>query len=136
MPAAEALENDVLTMQFRTGSWTKPTAIWLALLTATPEDEGGLVEVSAVEYARLARHPSDANWLQAADGSVNNAAAVLFQEPVTDWGLVTALGIFDAETGGTLRAYQNLVAPKNVVADGPALIFQPGAIIWKMNDLT
>jgi hypothetical protein len=136
MPAAEAMENDVLTHQFRSGSWTKPTALWVAVLTATPEDTGGMVEVSAAEYARQQRDPSDANWPQAADNSVYNADAISYAEPVTDWGEVIAVALFDAETGGNLRAYQLLDTPKNVTAGGPLLQFQPGALKWRMNDLT
>jgi len=136
MPAAESLEADVLKHQFQGGSWTKPTSLYVALLTATPDDSGGLVEVSATEYARVVRNPADANWPSGADGSVSNAAAILFSSPVTDWGYVTAVALFDAATAGNLRAYQLLDAAKNVIADGPSLIFQPGALIWKMNDLT
>ncbi len=136
MPAAESLESDVLMHQFQSGSWTKPTALYVALLTATPEDDGGLAEVAAAEYARVVRGPSDDNWVSNADGSVSNVAAILFSSPTTDWGLVTAVALYDAATDGDLRAYQLLDASKNVIADGPALIFQPGALIWKMNDLT
>ncbi len=135
MPAAESLEFDVLTHQFRSGSWTKPTNLYVALLLATPEDEGGLVEVSVLEYLRQSTPPGDATWLLGADGSVSNAAAIAYAEPSVNWGLVKAVGLFDAPTGGVLRAYQLLDDAKDVVAGGPLLLFQPGSLTWRMNDL-
>ncbi len=133
MPASDYLESQVLGHLFGASTWTKPTALWLAALTATPEDTGGLVEVGAAEYARLQSDPSDSNWLLQADGSRINAAALSFAEPTTDWGTVTAIALYDAETGGNLLAYQLLDDAKTLTAGGPLLMFQPGALGWKMN---
>jgi hypothetical protein len=136
MPAAEALEINVLTHQFRSGTWGKPATLYVGLLLATPEDVDGMVEVSAPEYGRIARHPADDNWLTDTDNSVANAQDILFAKPDTDWGLVIAVGLFDAESGGALRAYQMLDETQSVLAGGPLLMFQPGSLTWRMNDLT
>lgn len=135
MPTSEALEFDVLSHQFRNTAWTKPAALYVGLLLATPDDEGGLVEVPALEYDRVARHPSDANWLLAQDGRVLNAEAITFAAPTTDWGTVKAVALFDAAQAGILRAWQELDNPKSVVAGGPLLMFQPGGLSWRMTDL-
>ena len=134
MPASDYMELQVLGHLFGETTWTKPTALYVAALTATPEDTGGMVEVSAAEYARLQYDPSDSNWLSQTDGSRINAAALSFAEPTTDWGTVTAVALFDAETGGNLMAYQLLDSAKTLTAGGPLLMFQPGALSWKMNN--
>lgn len=137
MPASEFLETQVLGHLFGESTWTKPAALYLAALLATPEDDGGLVEVDAVasvEYVRLQSDPSDSNWLLRADGSRINAAALSFAEPLTDWGTVKAIGLFSAATAGNLLAYQLLDEAKALTAGGPLLMFQPGALSWKMNN--
>lgn len=137
MPASEYLEIKVLGHLFGESTWTKPTALYLAALLATPEDVGGLVEVdavSSVEYIRLQYDPSGSNWLSQPDGSRINAAALSFAEPLTDWGTVKAIGLFDAAIVGNLLAYQLLDEAKTLTAGGPLLMFQPGALSWKMNN--
>ena len=142
MPASEYLEGQILGHLFRAATWAKPTVLWVGLLLATPEDSGGLVEVSAPEYLRIQRDPSEANWLVSASGEISNAEAIAFAEPDPeglDWSTtlnpVKALGLFDAATGGNLIAYTILDSAKVVTAGGPLLMFQPGALKWKMNDL-
>ena len=62
--------------------------------------------------------------------------ALAFAEPVNDWGTVKALGVFDADlaSGGNLMTYQDLDDPKVIVGGGALLLFQPGALTWRMND--
>jgi len=136
MPASNFVEAQVLGHLFGDSTWAKPTALYLGALLATPEDDGGLVEVSATGYDRLRYDPSNTNWLLQADGSRINAAALAFAEPVNDWGTVKALGVFDADlaSGGNLMTYQDLDDPKVIVGGGALLLFQPGALTWRMND--
>ena len=135
MPASDYIEARILGHIFGASTWTKPAALYIAALLATPEDDGGLVEVTASEYVRLQFDPSDTNWLLQTDGSRINAEALSFAEPVNDWGVVTAVGLFDAATGGNLLAYQDFDAPKEILAGGALLMFQPGALTWRMNNL-
>ena len=138
MPASEYLEGQILGHLFRAATWSKPTALWVGLLLATPEESGGAVEVSAPEYLRIQRDPSDSNWLVSASGEISNADAIAFAEPDAegdDWGPVKAVALFDADSGGNMLPYTLLDAPKLVTAGGPLLMFQPGALKWKMNDL-
>jgi hypothetical protein len=135
MPASEYLEQKILSHIFGDTAYTRPTVLHVGLLTATPADEGGMVEVAAAEYVRIQRDPGDVNWISQADGRRINATAIEFADPLTNWGTVVAVGIFDAPTGGNLICYTLLDAPKTVQAGGAMLIFQPGANSWRMNDL-
>jgi hypothetical protein len=135
MATSEYLEQQVLGHLLRSATWTKPFAIYLALLTALPTDQGGLVEVAAADYARMAVGPDDAVWiLRDPDQAHINAATLLFSEPVNDWGTLTGVALFDAATGGNLLVWSALAAPKVVSAGGPAVMFQPGALVFAMND--
>jgi hypothetical protein len=135
MATSEYLEQQVLGHLLRSATWTKPAGIWLALLTALPTDEGGLVEVVAADYGRLAVGPDDTIWIpRETDGAHVNAGAILFPEPVNDWGTVTGVALYDAQTGGNLQPWAALAASKSVTAGGAAVMFQPGALVFKMND--
>jgi hypothetical protein len=127
---SDYLEGEIRKHVFRTGSFTKPSALWVALFTAAPSDSGGGTEVAGGSYARVQRDPLDANWTAASatDGKTDNAAAVTFPAPSGSWGLVTHFGIFDAPSGGNLLIHGALTVPKTVNASDPAPSFGIGAL--------
>lgn len=113
---SDYLEVELRKHLFRTGSFTKPAALWIALFTAAPSDAGGGTEVSGGSYARVQRNPLDANWT-APDGTggvTRNAAAITFPSPTANWGTVTHFGIFDASTGGNLLVWGALSASRTI----------------------
>jgi hypothetical protein len=135
MATSEYLEQQILGHLLRATTWVKPAGIWLALLTALPTDAGGLVEVVAADYARLAQGPDDAIWIpRETDGAHVNAATILWPEPVNDWGEIKGAALYDASTGGNLLPWAALAASKTVTAGGPAVMIQPGSLVIKMND--
>lgn len=134
MPATEYLETAVLGHLLRASTWAKPTGIWLAVLTALPTDEGGLVEVTAADYARLAAGPSDTLWIvRKADGAVINAAAMVWTDPLSAWGLAKGVAAYDAASAGNAFAWAPFPVARDVVANGPALMAQPGTLVWRLN---
>ena len=133
MPASEYLETQVLTHLLRTGTWTKPAGCYLALLTALPTDPGGLVEVSAADYARLLQGPSDTAWIvRSSDNAVVNALAILWDETTNDWGTITGLALYDALTSGNLLAWSELASSRTVTSGGAAVIIRPGAAAFRL----
>ena len=134
MPATEYLETAVLGHLLRGSTWAKPSGIWLASLTALPTDPGGLVEVVVADYARLAAGPSDTLWIvRETDGAVINAAAMIWTDPLSAWGLVKGVAAYDAATAGNAFAWASFATARDVVANGPALMAQPGALVWRLN---
>ena len=127
---SDYLEGEIRKHVFRTGSFTKPSALWVALFTAAPSDSGGGTEVAGGSYARVQRDPLDANWTAASatDGKTDNAAAVTFPSPSGSWGLVSHFAIFDAPSGGNLLIHGALTVPKTVNASDPAPAFAIGAL--------
>jgi hypothetical protein len=128
--ASDYLEVELRKHLFRTGSFTKPTELWVALFTVTPSDSGGGTEVTGGSYARVQRDPLDANWTAASatDGVTDNAAAVTFATPSANWGTVVAFGIFDASTAGNLLVWGPITPNKTINNGDPAPAFAAGAL--------
>lgn len=134
MPATEYLETAVLGHLLRASTWVKPTGIYLALLTALPTDEGGAVEVAAADYLRLEQGPSDTLWIvRESDGAIINAFPCVWTDPLSAWGTVKGVMAHDAAAAGNALAWSAFPTARTVVADGPAVMAQPGALVWRLN---
>jgi hypothetical protein len=127
---SDYLEVELRKHIFRTGSFTKPTVLAVALFTVTPSDSGGGTEVTGGSYARVQRDPLDANWTGASstDGLTDNAAAITFPTPSANWGTVVAFGIFDATSGGNLLVWGPITPNKTINNGDPAPAFATGAL--------
>jgi hypothetical protein len=128
--ASDYLEVELRKHIFRTGSFTKPTVLGVALFTVTPSDSGGGTEVTGGSYARVDVPPLDANWTAASatDGVTDNAAAITFPAPSANWGTVVAFGIFDATSGGNLLVWGPITPNKTINNGDPAPAFAIGAL--------
>ena len=127
---SDYLEDKFRTHVFRTGTFTKPTVLAVALYTAAPGETGGGTEVTVGSYGRVQRDPLDANWTAASatNGLTDNAAALTFPAPTANWGSVTHLAILDATSGGNFMVYGALTTPKTVNNGDPAPAFGIGAL--------
>ena len=107
--AALANYSEKLLLDFlmTSGSATRPTAWYVALYTAAPNDAGGGTELSGDGYTRQA-----VTWFTANGGS---------------WGTITHLGIWDASSSGNFLWHGALSASKTV-ADGDTIDFAAGNI--------
>jgi len=121
------LENEVLDHVFKTGEYSVPTNLYVALLTSTPDDEdtGSTLpgEVSGGSYARKQCNTYDA----ASGGAVANTGAVTFDQATADWGLVTHFAICDKTTAGNVIAWGALTVSKNIQS-GDTASFAAGDI--------
>lgn len=127
---SDYLEVELRKHIFRTGSFTKPTVLGIALFTAAPSDSGGGTEVSGGSYARVDVPPLDANWTGASStsGLTDNAADIVFPTPTANWGVITHFAIFDATSGGNLLFHGALTTSKTVNNGDPAPKFVAGAL--------
>ena len=127
---SDYLEVEIRKHIFRTGSFTKPTVLAVALFTAAPSDSGGGTEVTGGSYARVQRDPLDANWTAASstNGLTDNAADLVFPTPTANWGTITHFGIFYATSGGNLLFHGALAASKTVNNGDPAPKFVAGEL--------
>lgn len=127
---SDYLEGELRKHIFRTGSFTKPTALYISLHTADPTDAGTGAEVSGGGYARVQRDPADANWsgASATDGLTDNVAAITFPTPTANWGVVTHFAIWDAATAGNMLIHGQLTTSKTINNGDPAPSFAAGAL--------
>lgn len=128
--ASDYLEVELRKHIFRTGSFTKPTVLAVALFTVTPSDSGGGTEVTGGSYARVDVPPLDANWSGASStsGLTDNVNAITFPTPSANWGTVVAFGIFDATSGGNLLVWGPISPSKTINNGDPAPSFAAGAL--------
>lgn len=117
--ATDYLEDQIVKHIFRTGSFTKPTSLYVALYTAAPSDSGGGTEVTATGYARVAVNPLDANWAATSgtNGLTSNVAAISFGTWTTGPTTVTHFAILDASTSGNMLVWGALTTSKTVNAN-------------------
>ena len=116
------LENKILDYVLRdTADWA-PSAVYLALHTANPDEDGSGTEVSGNGYSRQA-----VTFAAASGGSSASNSVEEFTASGGSFGTVTHFGIWDASSSGNLLYYGALTASK-VIADGDTLRFASGAI--------
>ena len=102
------LETELLDFAFTTGTATRPTAWYVALYTATPNDAGGGTEVSGSAYAR------QSVAFSVSGNTASNTGAVEYPTSTGSYGTVSHVGVFDASTGGNLLAYSALNVAKAI----------------------
>lgn len=129
---SDALEVELRKHIFRTGSFTKPTDLYICLCTSAPSDSSTgstIVEPSGNGYARQNLAPSDSNWTGSSSttGVTSNASAVTFTASGGSWGTITHFAICSASSAGTLYFHSALTASKTI-GDGDTLTFPIGAI--------
>lgn len=129
--ATNDLEGLIGNHLLRDASWSKPAAIYVALFTTLPGEDGtGGTEVSGGSYARVQVGPDDDEWTPpvSGDGVFSNTNAVVFALPSANWGNVVGAGLYDHVSAGTLLARANLDTSRNIVSGDPAPNFPAGSL--------
>lgn len=119
---SDYLANALRDHIFRTASFAKPTALYVALYT----DANGTVEVAGGNYARAQLDPDDANWGAPATGQAENTPDIVFPAPNDDWGKIQSIAVCDASSGGNQLFVKALDTPKTVNNGDPAPRFSSG----------
>lgn len=118
------LEKLLLDWSMTDGSATRPTAWYLALYTAAPNDAGGGTEVSGNGYAREALTFGAA---ASPAGTTSNTNLVTFEADGGSWGTITHFGIFDAVSSGNLLWHGAMTAERTI-GNGDKLEFAIGSV--------
>ena len=108
MSLTNTFETTVLTWLLTASSATRPTAWYIGLFTAAPNDTGGGTEVSGTGYVR------EAVTFTVTGDTASNSGAVEWPVAGGSWGTITDLAIFDAVTGGNMIGYATLTAAKTI----------------------
>jgi hypothetical protein len=130
--ASDYLEVNMRKHLLRTGSFTKPTVLALALFVGDPTDTGaGGAEVTGGSYARVNLPPLDANWSapDSTGGVSQNQSDITFPSPTANWGTVTHFAIFDATSGGNML-FSGALGVARVINNGDtAPVFPSNSIV-------
>lgn len=114
------LENKLLDHVLKNTSYTPPTTVYVALHTADPTEAGNVGEISGGGYIRKA-----ATFAAAADGATSNTNKIEFPVATGNWGTITHISIWDAESAGNPLFYGALTASKTI-GSGDQFIIQIG----------
>lgn len=128
--ASNVLEDNIIKHLFRTGSWTKPTVLHVALYTAAPGEAGGGTEVSGGSYARVQNDPADGNWAATSggNGQTSNVGDLTYPAPTANWGTVTHMAIHDHATLDQVQVYGALTNSRVISNSDAAPKFAAGAL--------
>src|SRR4051794_27926235 len=99
---SDYLENKIIDYVFRSGSFSAPANIYVALCTVatTDADTGSTItEVSGGSYARTALNPGTSNWANTqasgtgassgTGGTTSNSSTITFPTATGSWGTIT-----------------------------------------------
>lgn len=146
MPAlSNYLENKITDWLWRGQAFTPPATVYFSLFTTSPTDAGGGVEVVGAGYTRVARVGSLLNFSgtlatsqnvasTGTSGTTYNLTDIQFPDPVGgNWGIVVAMGVFDAATAGNLLVWGAITPSKTINnGDAPAK-FAPAAWSFQLD---
>ena len=128
---SRALRQDALDHLLKTAAWTQPTNIYVALYTVAPSATGGGTEESEASYNRILHNTWNA--ASAAEPSVaTNNGVITFDEALTDWGTIVAVGLFDAITAGNFLGYDDFTG--KAVGIGDVARFQDTELSVRLNE--
>jgi len=108
MPKSTYLANKLLDLPVGAVAFTTPATLYFALYTSAPGTGGGGVEVSGGSYARASLSNTTVNFPAASSGAKSNGTAITWPTAAASWGVVVAVGVFDAATGGNLLYFATI----------------------------
>jgi len=124
MSKSDFLEVSLLNHVLRNILFASPAAVYLALFTTAPGEDGtGGVEVAGGSYARQA-----VTFDPPSGNQVASAGDVIFPTATANWGTIISFAIFNAASGGNILYLANLTASR-VILIGDALKFPAGQLI-------
>ena len=112
MSFSDYLETELLDHVFTNSAYTSPSAVYVSLHTANPDEDGSGAEVttSGTAYVR------QAGTFSVSGNTATTTAAVEYPTATASYGTVTHVGIYDASTGGNLLAYAALTTSKAIAS--------------------
>ncbi len=116
------LENALINHTLRNSALSAPSAVYVSLHTANPDEDASGSELSGSAYARqAATFAAPSNGVSTTSGDIN------FPQATGSWGTVSHVGIWDASSSGNMLYYTALDASK-AVASGDVLKIAAGSL--------
>lgn len=130
---SDFLEDKIRGYIFRSGTFTQPTTLAVALITAATADADTGASSNEVansnSYARTANNAGTGNWSapDTTGGLTDNVGAITFPTATGSWGTVTNIRVVDSTTygSGNCLLHGALTASKTV-GNGDVFKFNAG----------
>tara|TARA_R100000329_G_C7616849_1_gene219063 strand:- start:2344 stop:2730 length:387 start_codon:yes stop_codon:yes gene_type:complete len=116
------LENALINHTLRNSALSAPSAVYVSLHTANPDEDASGSELSGSAYARQA-----ATFAAPSNGVSTTSADINFPQATGSWGTVSHIGIWDASSSGNMYYYTALDASKTI-ATGDILKIAAGSL--------
>ena len=116
------LENALINHTVRISALSAPSAVYVSLHTANPDEDASGSELSGSAYARQA-----ATFAAPSNGVSTTSADINFPQATGSWGTVSHIGIWDASSSGNMLYYTALDASKTI-ATGDILKIAAGSL--------
>ena len=110
MSFSNYLETELLDHVFANNAYTSPSAVYVSLHTANPDEDASGAEVSGGSYARVA------GTFTVSGNTATTSAAVEFATATASWGTITHVAVWDASSSGNMLAYAALTASKAIAS--------------------
>jgi hypothetical protein len=92
-------------------NYTPPNAIYIGLFTESPNHlgQGGVELINAANYSEgYNRISIGSSLLYNNNGYLENNTVIEFNQAISDWQPITAIGLFDAATSGNLLSHKRI----------------------------
>jgi hypothetical protein len=120
--------NNMLDVRFGGVASSAPATYYVGLSTTAPTNTGtNVTEPSGGAYARVAVTNDTTNFPAASGRAKSNGTVVTYPTATADWGTLTHFVLYDAATGGSMRAWGALATPQ-AVASGATADFPVGSL--------
>ena len=144
---SDYLENKIVDWLIRGQSYTAPTTIYVALLTAAPSDSSGGTEVAnSNNYARGSLACNMTNWAgtqsagstttsSGTSGTTSNNSVITFNTPSGNWGTVTHFALMDSGTYGAGNVlFHGALSASKTIFSGDAVSIQAAQLQIQIDD--
>ena len=109
MDFSNFLADSLINATTRAIDYSTPAKVWVALYTTDPTKTDVGTEVDQASYNRL-----EVTITEPVDGVSTNANEMKWSTATTPWGIISHVGIRDAEVDGNLLYFTNLEEAKDI----------------------
>lgn len=110
MSFSNFLETELLDHVFTNNAYTAPSTLYLSLHTANPDEDASGTEVSTSSTAYVRQTVT----FTVSGDTATTDAAVEFPTATANFGTVSHVAVWDAESAGNMLAYAALTTPKTI----------------------
>jgi len=110
MPFSSYVDNKLIDHLLGSATYTKPSALYVALFVGNPASGGTEVTTSGSAYARQSAA------FTISTNSASNTAAIEYPTATASWGTIDYIAIYDASTAGNQLVSAALSSAKTIAS--------------------